>query len=286
MKLPRLSALVLLSLVGLGSCSSPEPPPAPTVQEAAPPALDSALFERIAIIGASSSAGFNLQLETGIPTRLADFLDQALLVPHEVVYDGATELLFLAPEKMGGKMVEDALGANPTLLVAPDFLFWFFYGSGSNTEARRARLEGGLALLESFDCPVVIGDLPYMKEAAGGMIPYASMPAGDSFAGANERIRAWAAEHDNVAITPFVELNQRLKSGEPYTIGAFTWDPAELGSLLQDDHLHPNMAGTAMLTLEVLGSLATLEGATLDGVAERDPEELTDRVDDLISSRE
>jgi len=276
-----LLALALLPMAGcLSSHSAPAPAaPAPAVA----PAVNT--FERIAIIGASSSAGFNLQLETGVPTRLADYINEALHVPHEVVFDGATELLFLDPEGMGAKMASDALEATPTVLIAPDFLFWFFYGAGPTTEARRARLETGLALLEPFTCKLVIGDLPYMQGAAGGMIPLSSMPRGDSFEAANARIYAWAAAHPNVAVTPFVAVNKTLQSGARYVLGDFTWDQDELGGLLQADQLHPNLAGTAILCLEVLYSLTQLDKTALIDVSMVDPEELVDAVDDLVSSR-
>lgn len=288
--------------LGLAACASTaqlapsdpalEPPLEPALEAQVlpdvpePPApLSAELFARVAVLGASSAAGFNLQLETGTPTRLADFLDQALLVPHEVVFDGATELFFLDPEGIGESSVREALAARPSLVVAPDFLFWFFYGDGRTTAARRARLEHGLSLLDAFDCPLVIGDLPYMHEAAGGMIPHIAMPMGDSFDAANARLRAWAAEREEVTVLPFVTMNQTLKSGLAYRVGDFVWDPAELGGLLQADHLHPNLAGTALMTLEILSHLAESRGAILAGVALEDPEELVDAVDDLVSSR-
>lgn len=289
-------SLVALALSLACGCSSPPMAPADSgggeAPLAAPPVrpeesqgLAPETFKRIAIIGASSAAGFNLQFETGVPTRLADYVDEALKGPHRIAYDGATELLFLDPEGLGAKMATEALAAEPTLLIAPDFLFWFFYGSGSTTEARRARLEAGLALLEPFNCPIVIGDLPYMQEAAGGMIPYSSMPAADSFDAANARIREWAKQKGDVAIAPFVAVNRSLHSGAPYVLGDFTWDPAELGSLLQADHLHPNLAGTAILCLEVLKSLAESHGQVLADIAEVNPEDLVDEVDDRVSSR-
>jgi len=287
----RTPHLLLSLLVLLGACSSPTPPAQPVQAEqlsaelALPQPLRAELFARIAVLGASGSAGFGLEIETGTPARLADFLDQALLVPHELVADGATELFFLDPEGYGSRTVVEALGSRPSLVVAPDFLFWFFYGRGPTAEARRARLEIGLTLLSAFECPLVVGDIPDMREAAGGMIPFASMPPADSFAGANARIRAWAAERENVTVVPLVAMNEALASGQAYTIGDLVWDPSVLGDLLQADHLHPNLAGTALMTLEILEHLAADHDATLVGVARSNPEELVDAVDDLVSAR-
>lgn len=260
--------------------SKPLSTPAPS-----PPEFPAGVFERIAVIGASASAGFNLQFEVGQQVRFGDFIDQAVLVPHAVVYDGASEMLFMAPEMLGPRMVAEAQAANPSVVIAPDFLFWFFYGEGETVEKRRARLENGLALLEGFNCPIVIGELPDMRAAAGRMIPLSAMPPRASFAGANQRLRAWADSRGNVAVVPLVELNAKLQSGEPITLGEYTWDPNQRGDLLQADRLHPTMAGSAVLCLKILGQLAKLEGGSLAGVVQLDPERLTDDVDDLVSAR-
>ena len=254
----------------------------------APPQLDAKLFQRLAILGSSASDGFNLQLETGAPTRLADYFEAGLLIDHQLAYDGATSATFMNPEKIAGRAAEKALEAEPTLLVAVDFLFWFFYGSGgpgNTVEFRRTRLEAGMALLDGFDCPVLVGDLPNMSGAAGGMIPLASMPPADSFTAANERIRAWAKAKSNVMIVPLAAFNESAATGQPFLVGGFNWDPAVSGSVLQFDQLHPNLAGTALLALQSLLTLADARGASLEGIMLTDPEQLADAVDDLISER-
>ena len=254
----------------------------------APPQLDAKLFQRIAILGSSASDGFNLQLETGAPTRLADYFKAGLLVDHQLAYDGASSATFMNPEKIAGRGAAKALEADPTLLVAVDFLFWFFYGSGgpgNTVEFRRERLEAGLALLDGFQCPVLVGDLPKMSGAAGGMIPMASMPPSDSFNAANERIYAWAKAKPNVTLVPLDAFNESAATGQPFLVGGVTWDPAVSGGVLQLDQLHPNLAGTALLALQSLLSLADARGASLDGIMMTNPEQLVDAVDDLISER-
>lgn len=283
-----LFATASISLIGCSVAEEPGPVSvsAPSSDEVPQEtALGASTFARIAVIGASGGAGFNLQLETGVPTRLADFIGEALLVPHAIAFDGASELMFVDPEAMGAQAALEAAAVQPTLVIAPDFLFWFFYGRSASEAARHERLEGGLALLEPFTCSLVIGEIPFMASAAGGMIPHSSMPDEASFDPANARIHAWAAERDHVSIVPLVSLNKKLKAGGIYRSGESVWDTSELGSLLQDDGLHPNMGGMAILATEVLSALAKQKGATLEGVTLFDLEQLVDRVDDLVSSR-
>ena len=119
-RLPLLFLLALVPACAGGASVEPTPHLSNEAHEApaAPVPLDAALFERVAIVGASMSAGFNLQLEVGVDTRLADFLAEALQVDHELVADGATELLFLDTATMGEAMVAEALAAAVGLAVA------------------------------------------------------------------------------------------------------------------------------------------------------------------------
>ncbi|MFT6042314.1 MAG: lysophospholipase L1-like esterase [Planctomycetota bacterium] len=293
----RFLALALFPLLtaSCGVSTQPVDAQVPVVQPIEPAAvpevpaqLDAMLFRRLVILGSSASDGFNLQLETGAPTRLADYFEAGLLVDHQLAYDGATSATFMNPEKIAGRAVDLALEADPSLLVAVDFLFWFYYGSGgvgNTVEFRRQRLEVGMAMLDRFDCPILVGDLPNMSGAAGGMIPMASMPPADSFASANERVRAWASAKTNVTIVPLASFNESAATGLPFQVGGVTWDPALAGGLLQFDKLHPNLAGTAILALQSLLSLAETFGASLEGIMMTDPEQLVDAVDDLIAAR-
>ena len=284
-RLPLLFLLALVPACAGGASVEPTPHLSNEAHEApaAPVPLDAALFERVAIVGASMSAGFNLQLEVGVDTRLADFLAEALQVDHELVADGATELLFLDTATMGEAMVAEALAAEPTLVLAVDFPFWFLYGPGRSTADRLARLDAGLALLDRLTCPVVVGDIPHMQDAAGGMIPHASMPGADAFGPANGRIAAWAAADEDRVLVSLSDFNRTLRAGEAFVVAGRTWDPAVDGELLQADHLHPNLVGTAVLLIQTLARLADERGELLEGVVETDPEELADLVDDRMA---
>lgn len=253
----------------------------------APPAPDhdwGTTFERIAVVGSSSTAGFQVQTPGGAAARLADFLDAALEPEHTIAYDGGDLMMFLNPEALGGVQIQRALAADPTLLVGVDFLFWYFYGEGETTADRLERLEGGLAELARFDCTVVVGDLPYMIKAAGGMIPWAMMPDAEGFAPANARINEWAAARDNVVLVSLAKVHGQLDAGEAYARGSFVWDPATDGRLLQLDELHPNMPGTGALAIEILAALAMHEGATLESVARGTLEELVDEVNRTLNA--
>jgi len=193
-------------------------------------------------------------------------------------------MMFLNAEAIGGVQVQRALEVDPTLVVGVDFLFWYFYGDGKTTAGRLARLEGGLAELERFDCKVVVGDLPYMVKAAGGMIPWPMMPDAEGFAPANARIIEWAAARDNVVLVSLAEVHGQLDAGEAYARGTFTWDPDTDGRLLQLDELHPNMPGTGALAIEILAALAAHENATLESVARGTLEELVAEVDAVLNA--
>jgi hypothetical protein len=238
-----------------------------------------ATFERIAVVGASSSAGFGVVSPGGAAARLSDCLHAAIGQNNTIVLDEASEFLFLNPETLGAIQIKKAAGADPTLLVAVDFLFWFFYGDGDTTAERLARLETGLAHLEAFDCPVVVGDLPYMIEAAGGMIPWSMMPDAEGFQPANARIHAWVAAHPNVTLVSLDATHKLLNAGGTYSRGSFEWDTRARGALLQADHLHPNLAGTAAMAIEILNALAIHESATLENVAQGTLEGLVSKVD-------
>lgn len=242
------------------------------------------LLERIVLVGSSSTAGFGVMSAGGAGARLADFIDAAIDPEHRVALDEGDAMLFLNPEPLGALQIQRAHAADPTLLVAIDFPFWFFYGQGASTAERLERLEGGLELLDGFTCDIVVGDLPYMIKAAGGMIPWSMMPDEEGFAPANARIAEWAAARDNVTLVSLDAVHQKLETGGVYSMGSFTWDAERQGPLLQPDELHPNMAGTAAMAVEILAALAQTKGATLESVARGTLEELVAEVDAAVNA--
>lgn len=258
-----------------------EPPVEPAAP--APPTLDPALFERVVVIGASASEGSLVGLDLGEEEfRFARIIEEAVLTNSSIAYDGADLFLFLNAEGTAATTVPPALATAPTLVVAPDFLFWFFYGPARSLEHRYERLETGLDWLEKFSCPVLVGDIPDMRGAEGGMIPVRSFPPAESFARANERIAAWAAEDVDRVLVPLDQHKRDLDSGQAFDVHGFTWDPDEQGDLLLADELHPNLEGSAVLAVMMLGCLAEAQGVVRDGVVMTDPELLAEAVDDRL----
>ena len=242
-------------------------------------------FDRVAVIGASVTAGFMTSLEAAAGTtkermavNLADVVQQTLAAQTPVANSGGNLMFFANPSGIGTRLAKTAAAADPTLLVAIDFPFWFGYGDiGSPDESLRLkRLDEGLALLDQFKCSIVIGDFPDMSEAVGKMISRQQMPAQETLVKLNERIRAWAKERPRVALFPLEDLVTKLRSGQAITIGAHTW-PAGT-DMLQQDRLHPTVEGMIALGQQLAESLRTLDPTIDAAVFERDPSAVRDRL--------
>lgn len=229
----------------------------------APPAP----IARVATVGASATDGFGIfvvrQTPIGrIPTgwSLAKSL-RAASQNTVIVSDLGTSMFFLAPAKTGSRLLSRALRADVDLIVAIDFLFWFAYG---NTAAdgkimrtgneRAAMIERGLNILDLYDGPLVIGDLPDMSGAIGHMLSAQQVPSAEVRASLNERIHAWAAERPRVRLFPLATITEQLREGKPFSIGSHTWSGDALAGLLQRDQLHPTIDGQIAM-MQVLQEL-------------------------------
>ena len=229
-------------------------------------------FERVAVIGASMSAGFALDVEAGRPLDLAGVLQCALTARHDPVASAADIFFFMRPADTGALLAEKAAEANPTLVVALDFLFWFGYGVVAAEEDRPARLEEGLRLLDRFSCPVIAGDLPDMSEAIGIMLSAAQVPAEETRARMNLRIREWAAGRGAVVL-PLSDLVAKLRAGGEVRAGARVYSGAASRALLQRDRLHPTVEGLACVAVAALDAFTGQGGGGyLD-----DPKTVADR---------
>jgi len=202
-------------------------------------------LERVVVLGASVSGGHGLAVD------LARALDAIVAAPHEPVRGFADHLFFLAPRPRGREQLERVRAARPTLVVAVDFLFWYGYGFAASEEERLERLEAGLAELERFECPLVVGGFPDVSAAAGKILLPAQVPAPETIAALERRVRAWSAERPGVVLLPLDELVGRIQSGAGFTIGDRPW-PAEPGlRLLQWDDLHPTLEGLTGLACKI-----------------------------------
>jgi hypothetical protein len=220
---------------------------------------------RIAVIGASASAGFGCSWretradgDYGGSFRLADMLKLACPDLAIVTTDASSGFFFLSPVANGAKAAKRARDFNPDCVVALDFLFWYCYGDDApdggrlQSEADRlTKLERGLAELAAFDAPIVVGDIPDMSRAVGKMLSARQMPAPDTLAKANERFRAWAKERTNVRVVPLARMQRQLMEEGALEIGADRLVSTREAPLLQRDELHPTPQGLAGLACAV-----------------------------------
>jgi hypothetical protein len=112
------------------------------------------------VLGASLSHGYGLEREVGTRVRFSDLVEASLRTEHEPVQPKTSLVFFADPLPTGQSMVAAGKAADPTLVVGIDYLFWFGYGAFTTEGDRMAMLDRGLALLEGFSCPVLVGDLP------------------------------------------------------------------------------------------------------------------------------
>ena len=225
------------------------------LQAAPPPAVAKPeCLTRPVAIGASFAAGF------GAERSFLQAFEASLQRPAAEALDLGDPLFFLSPLATGKRQVEAALEAEPTLVLALDFLFWFGYGAldveGGPLESepeRLALLEAGLALLADFECPLVLADFPDMSAAVGGMLMPAQMPVRATLGQLSQRVRAWAAARPRTLVIPLAELVRSLSSEQEVRIGRHVF--REGTRLLQADHLHPTVDGllaTAQLVCDEL----------------------------------
>jgi len=202
---------------------------------------------RIGVAGASVSSGFSLQIS------LADALDKAVKAPHRIV-NTSTSLFFTAPERFGEEAVDLLETEKVTAVIGLDFFFWYSYGVLS-PEQRFALLKKGCTLMERLKCPVIIGDIPDMRDAAGGMLLLEQVPSKEELRALNKQLRTWAEGRDNVHLIPLSAWIDSLKNEKPIIVGG-KGRTFKKGELLQADQLHVNEKGLALLVVKTLEVLA------------------------------
>ncbi len=202
------------------------------------------------VSGASCSAcaGTGLAVDAGIA------YSAVVTVPHDVPRnygDGAT---FIDPL---GALHEQAVSAakdRPTVVIAVDWLFWPVHQSipldvlAAERDAQRlANVDAALAELDRFDCPIVIGDVPDMKHAQGGLLKESHDPGARVRAQANQRLTDWAAERPNRFVLNVSAFADAVNSGAAIEIAGFIYPAGESVRLLQRDGLHATPEGLAVL---------------------------------------
>jgi hypothetical protein len=230
------------------------------------PATKAADKPVVAVLGASLSAGFSCSLmgsATGRRTRRsASKRALAAVWPMEKaeLRDYSDLAMFTDPIGIGTKKSQLALRAKPEIVVAVDFLFWFGYGhlreGGDERAARLARLAKGEALLDAFDCPILVGDIPDMTGADERMLSPRQIPSPEIQKALNESLRAWAKRKPNVRVYNLADhvLATRERAEVVEVRGRKV--PLSIDTLLQDDKLHPTRLGVALLVTKLLPELA------------------------------
>lgn len=210
--------------------------------------------QEVVILGASLSAGFACPWpdEDGNPNR-TERLKKALgsLWDRDTarVRDLSDLLTFQSPVKKQTPRVARAMKADPDLLLGIDFMFWFGYGSvwSPKRDARLERQQQAFAMLEKFDCPIVLGDYPDMTGADPRMLRQSQIPKPAVLKELNKRLHEWADARDHVTVFPLAEwVAQMKKEGRSVYVED---EEVQLGpkALLQSDRLHPTKLGLAVV---------------------------------------
>ena len=215
---------------------------------------------RITTAGASASAGFGVfTMKDSIVGRVPGGCSlgrtlKAAVGDSVVVSDMGTSMFFTAPHRYGRRIIERINQNPPDILVAIDFLFWFAYGTigpdgikMQTASERMASLDIGLDLLDTFQGPMIVGDLPDMSAAIGGFISRSQVPSPKILNALNAKIMAWASERSRVRIFPLAKLTRQLNAQEPFSIGPHRWETSELKKVIQRDRLHPTLTGQIAL---------------------------------------
>lgn len=259
--------------------------------QAAPPSAPAktGALSRILVLGASLSQGFGLERDVGAPVLFADVVEGTLRVEHESVRSQAALLFFASPLSAARNAVTAGKACDPTLVVGIDFLFWFGYGAFPSEDDRMAMLEKGLALLETFSCPVLVGDFPDVGDASrdpargggkGRLLGEEQVPQPESLARLNRRLREWAAARKGVVVIPLADLVARLHSGKDVEIHGTRWTGSALSGLIQKDRLHPTLRGAIALWYGAVDALVAARPDIPSADFDWDPDAVSRRIFD------
>ena len=268
----RAALVAAMIAIGCGGTAAPAPTapaPAPAPIAAAAPAPPTAapdrwrdvdparLWQRVAVVGASVSAGF-------AAPRVADRVRGSLAaIDDDVVLDAANLHMVRDPWGDGARQVDAAIGHHAILVLAIAFLFWYAYQPG-DAAARAASLERGLAELARLDVPLAVGDVPDMRQADPRMLPAAVVPSPAELDALNSRVRAWAAARPRTAVLPLHAWSARLATDEPVELAP--GDTVAARRLLFVDGLHVNPLGLGWMLVQIDVQLERELGVPIDAV--------------------
>lgn len=224
---------------------------------------DQERFQRIAIVGASATAGYGVNIiteyEEGARDERGIDLADIFMASHDekdlVFMDLGSSFFFTRPISYAQTSVQRAEQWNADIVLGIDFLFWCLYGTDDgkggrlkDESQRLEKLEMGLKALEELDIPVVIGNIPDMTRIGGYMLSQSQRPKIETLKKANERVMEWANEHPNIVITDLHDFIRKIHAKESFRIGEHTWDlENEEIAIIGDDQLHPTLDGLIAL---------------------------------------
>jgi hypothetical protein len=256
----RLVACLLCSafiiVPGCNRKSESPTPPRSSIQKPAVVPLD---LTGAVVIGASVSAGAEVTLP-GMPPQmfggdadLADVLALATNSPRPASF--ADMLFFMKAEDAAEKQLAAAKAKSPRFLFAVDYLFWHAYGAPLSDDARRALFDKGLARLASFDCPVIVADIPDMSHAIGSMLMKGQVPSSAVLDELNAKLDAWAKDRNNVVLIRLRDTVRLAMASEPVSLGGRKFEGESSRGLLVANGLHTTAGGLIALALECLDQM-------------------------------
>lgn len=214
------------------------------------------LWSKLVVIGASVSDGYDgSEVIGGVKSEklsLENFLEKYITAPHGEIINLGNKFFFMNAKGVSKKQVENALKLKPSVVLAPDFLFWLVYGNFSDEEARLVSLDRGLKLLEQFDSPIVTGNIPDASKAIYKMLSPSQIPKLETIAAANKQIDQWVGKRKNVIIMDNENFMKRSHANEEIKLKNLTVKKGDTISLLQADLLHPTTKGAGAITLAIL----------------------------------
>jgi hypothetical protein len=231
----RVGLVVLATL----ACSQPVTRPlGPTSTEAPPPPPIALPLDRIAIVGASVSAGFG-----GRP--FGDAFEAA--APRSKVVSYANVTVFRDPIGSAREQIASAIAHGATTIVALDLMFWPVYGwrSDAGRGAAIASVLGELDGARTAGAWIVLGDVPHVITASELMLPKANVPDAATLARHNATIASWASERERVLLVPFAAWAEPLAFGGEVELSTGERVPAR--ELVAPDGLHANELGVWVL---------------------------------------
>ena len=256
-------------------------------------------LDRVAVIGASLTWGYGAHMPFRTPTythrelvTFPDVLEATLDDEFELAHQGSDILFFQRPMRSGPALAANAMAAEPTLLIAVDFLFWFGYGERdmqgrlhADAESRLALLEQGLDQLSTFECPIIISDFPDMRPAIGRILKPTHVPSPEALIAMNARLRQWADERSNVQVIPLSNVVKQLQHGSGFSVDELDFTDGDAEAMLQQDQLHPTTEGTLVIAQLVLRAVdSQLDTVDVDDYV-RDPEIARQRLADILQQR-